>query len=199
MGLSTPILRKCKSLGEFSNLFIPNSSDYKADLIRCLTWVKTFKDISQTYNKHFQYTFTHDSPVKIAILDTGIDLNHPDFQYICSKPGKDTTMSETTSSVKGEEKQSERIKEQRNFCDDRNDADVTDIDGHGTHVAGIILRLAPRAELYIARVCQGNKSYGQGNMPNEKLKQSADAKKVRSDIVEVVSLFLFKIFNCVDI
>lgn len=33
---------------------------------------------------------------------------------------------------------------------------MTDFDGHGTQVASIILRLAPRAELYIARVCAGD-------------------------------------------
>lgn len=34
--------------------------------------------------------------------------------------------------------------------------DKLDLDGHGTQVAGLILRLAPRSELYIARICEGN-------------------------------------------
>jgi subtilisin family serine protease len=104
---------------------------------------------------------------------------------------------EPAGPARGEEAQIKRIKECRNFCGDRkNTEDVTDIDGHGTHVAGIILQLAPRAELYIARVCQGDESYGKSslapkaNVPNEKPKQSADATKVRPSRVEKVGLFL---------
>jgi subtilisin family serine protease len=133
-----------------------------------------------------------DDSVKIAILDTGIDRNHPDFQHPRSKPKKGGTISP----VKGEEEQIKRINACRNFCDDRKDVeDVTDVDGHGTHVAGIILQLAPRAELYIARVCQGDESYGRSssasktNIPNEMLKQSADAKKVHPSRVERARLF----------
>lgn len=37
---------------------------------------------------------------------------------------------------------------------------LTDLDGHGTQVAGLVLRLAPRAELYIARICEGNEGRG---------------------------------------
>ena len=142
-----------------------------------------------------------DEPVKVAILDTGIDRNHPDFQHPRSKPKKGGIISP----VKGEEEQIKRIKACQNFCDDRKDVeDVTDIDGHGTHVAGIILQLAPRAELYIARVCQGDESYGKSspapraNVPNEKLKQSADAKKVHPSRVERVGLFPLKISDCAD-
>lgn len=37
---------------------------------------------------------------------------------------------------------------------------MTDIDGHGTQVAGIILRLAPRAKIYVARVVAGDRNRG---------------------------------------
>lgn len=131
---------------------------------------------------------SNDEPVKVAILDTGIDRNHPDFQHPRSKPKKGIM-----SPVRGEENQIKRIKASQNFCDDRKDVeDVTDIDGHGTHVAGIILQLAPAAELYIARVCEGDESYGrssvtsEANVPNKQLKQSVDAKKVHPSRVERV-------------
>jgi hypothetical protein len=47
-----------------------------------------------------------------------------------------------------------RMKEARNFFTDieQEDNHVQDLDGHGTAIAGTILRLAPRAHLYIARV-----------------------------------------------
>jgi subtilisin family serine protease len=70
--------------------------------------------------------------VKVAVLDTGVDQDHPD--------------------LKG------RIKATRNFTGDDND--VTDEHGHGTHVAGIIAGsgpepgTAPDADLLIGKVCQ---------------------------------------------
>lgn len=160
-------------------------------MARSLEWGKTFKRLSEIYGSRFQHT-SSDEPVKVAILDTGIDRNHPDFQHPRSKPKKGGIIRP----VRGEEEQIKRIKASQNFCDDREDVeDVTDIDGHGTHVAGIILQLAPAAELYIARVCEGDESYGRSsiapkaNVRNEKLKQSVDAKKVHPSRVERVRFF----------
>ena len=81
------------------------------------------------------------SGIKIAVLDTGIKRDHPDF-YNDIKLCADTT----TDHVK-------------NGCDDKN--------GHGTHVAGIaaanagryklgIFGVAPNATLYIIKVCNNN-------------------------------------------
>ncbi|KAL7917439.1 hypothetical protein ACQKWADRAFT_306812 [Trichoderma austrokoningii] len=70
-------------------------------------------------------------PVKIAVLDTGIDKDHPDY-----------------------EAQQERIKATKLFSSDGQQSyeDVSDRCGHGTHVAGILLDFAPDAELYIAKI-----------------------------------------------
>ncbi|RDL36320.1 uncharacterized protein BP5553_05672 [Venustampulla echinocandica] len=67
--------------------------------------------------------------VKIAILDTGIDL------------GEDVISSLTDRIIKNE-----------SFLVD--DKSTDDLDGHGTHVAGLILRVAPNSELYIARIAK---------------------------------------------
>lgn len=154
-----------------------------------MQWGRTFRTLSRTYNDHFQYTHSDES-VKVAIFDTGIDQNHLDFLCPRSKPRN----SGKINSVKGEELQIDRIKACQNFCDDRSNIDdVADIDGHGTHVAGIILQLAPTTELYIARICQGDANYGHNSKqmnPRAQLKPLVGDKKVYPDRVERVSSFV---------
>jgi subtilisin family serine protease len=74
--------------------------------------------------------------VKIAVLDTGIDQTHGYIQRHW-KPG---------SGDRGFDR----------YRDFTTGADAftppQDTCGHGTHCAGILLRLAPYAELYVARV-----------------------------------------------
>ncbi|WP_327715344.1 S8 family serine peptidase [Streptomyces sp. NBC_00490] len=81
--------------------------------------------------------------VKVAVLDTGIDLNHPDLAGL---------IDETVSFVPGES--------------------VTDVNGHGTHVAGTIVGsgaasggdhrgVAPGADLVVGKVLGGEQGYGQ--------------------------------------
>ncbi|WP_327418615.1 S8 family peptidase [Streptomyces sp. NBC_01233] len=81
--------------------------------------------------------------VKVAVLDTGIDVNHPDFAGL---------IDGTASFVPGEA--------------------VTDVNGHGTHVAGTIVGsgaasggdnkgVAPGADLYVGKVLGGAEGYGQ--------------------------------------
>ncbi|MFI0989034.1 S8 family serine peptidase [Streptomyces exfoliatus] len=81
--------------------------------------------------------------VKVAVLDTGIDVGHPDFAGL---------IDGTTSFVPGE--------------------GVTDVNGHGTHVAGTIVGsgaasggenkgVAPGADLYVGKVLGGAEGSGQ--------------------------------------
>ncbi|WP_137991439.1 S8 family peptidase [Streptomyces vilmorinianum] len=81
--------------------------------------------------------------VKVAVLDTGIDTNHPDFAGL---------IDGTASFVPGEA--------------------VTDVNGHGTHVAGTIVGsgaasggdhkgVAPDADLFVGKVLGGAEGYGQ--------------------------------------
>ena len=68
-----------------------------------------------------------DRRLRVAVLDTGIDLLHDDFE------------------------DDERIVEKRNFISGDVD-DVADRDGHGTHMAGILLGLTQNVDLCVARV-----------------------------------------------
>lgn len=77
--------------------------------------------------------------VKIAVLDTGIDLGHPAF--------------------------ASNIRDYANFADGTVNSDVKDLEGHGTMVAGVIaaksfnrsiIGIAPEAQLYIGKVTHHN-------------------------------------------
>ncbi|MGW7428361.1 S8 family serine peptidase [Streptomyces sp. NPDC054861] len=81
--------------------------------------------------------------VKVAVLDTGIDVNHPDFAGL---------IDGTASFVPGEA--------------------VTDVNGHGSHVAGTIVGsgsasggdnkgVAPGADLFVGKVLGGAEGSGQ--------------------------------------
>jgi subtilisin family serine protease len=66
--------------------------------------------------------------VKIAILDTGLDLSHPDMLM--------------------------EYKDGRIKCHDFIDEStaIEDLDGHGTHCTSTLAKIAPNAEIYIGRV-----------------------------------------------
>ncbi|KAK7178833.1 hypothetical protein DPSP01_013881 [Paraphaeosphaeria sporulosa] len=140
---------------------------------------KTFDYLNSTVSKWLLYKPRYDKPIKIAVLDTGLDGDHEDFQR-----ARTTTFTgkfgDEPNPMHNEDPQINRIKSYRNFCtteqacdhnvtdQDNEDtlADVQDFDGHGTKVAGIILRLAPDSELFIAKVCIG----GERKLPAEESK-----------------------------
>ena len=72
-------------------------------------------------------------PIRIAILDTGIDITHPQLQAAL---GKGT------------------IKDYKGFPETLNP--LCDGHGHGTHCTSVLLKTAPNAVLYIARVADDN-------------------------------------------
>lgn len=99
---------------------------------------RAFDNIKEIYQRNFEL-HEKDGVIKIAILDTGFGPMSDDQNFM--------------------------IKSRKNFCDHRAEDDVVDLDGHGTAVAGIILRLAPRSEVYIARICAGVPDSGEPEHP----------------------------------
>ncbi|EHK50330.1 hypothetical protein TRIATDRAFT_81264 [Trichoderma atroviride IMI 206040] len=77
------------------------------------------------------------SSVKIAILDTGVDLSHPDF-----------------------EARVDNIKGKYNWLSPNSNKPhvITDRNGHGTFAASLILDYAPDAQLYIAKIAESEPS-----------------------------------------
>ncbi|KAI1140171.1 ankyrin [Hypoxylon sp. FL0543] len=115
---------------------------------------KTFDELMKTWQDYFDFKEA-DRKIRVAILDTGIDLHHEDWL----QPRALRFEHNRPVPANGEPRQIDRIKNRMNFCAGPEN-DVQDFDGHGTQVAGIILRLAPRAEIDVARVCIGNRNRG---------------------------------------
>ena len=82
--------------------------------------------------------------VRIAILDTGIDL--PEYALHTYED----RVKDFKDWILGEEGRSQ----------------WTDSDGHGTHSAGLLMKVAPEADIYVARVFEKQKS-GRGAVPTE--------------------------------
>ena len=81
--------------------------------------------------------------VKIAILDTGVDLGHPFFQNATGEhqqysPSKD------------------RLRECRSFV--HGEAGYCDRAGHGTQCTALLMDLAPNADIYVGRISAGGRS-----------------------------------------
>lgn len=67
--------------------------------------------------------------IEVAILDTGVEVNHPNFQRLRCQ-----------------------IKGYKSFVADDDGSALKDSHGHGTHIAGILLDLISFVDVYIAKV-----------------------------------------------
>lgn len=109
-------------------------------------WFRDVRDINEIILDPFRRTA--GKRVKVAILDTGVDMNHNIFK------NKDIR---------------KRIKKREDFVD--GDGDTTDICGHGTHCVAVLNRVAPWADIYVARVAVG---FEKGPDPDVVAKVSTD-------------------------
>ncbi|KAI1757959.1 pfs domain-containing protein [Xylaria castorea] len=98
------------------------------------TWKSKYCEV---YDKYIpsQLGGCHLVPVKIALLDTGLDLTHPDV-----------------------EARIESIKGKYNCLQERRRHSIHDRNGHGTFTASLVLDYAPDAELYIAKIAENKPS-----------------------------------------
>ncbi|OJK00429.1 hypothetical protein ASPACDRAFT_43016 [Aspergillus aculeatus ATCC 16872] len=94
---------------------------------------KWMKDFSAFCKVLISYSRDENVKIRVAVLDTGIDGEH--------------------AFVKARWHRQE-LKDQgyQDFSAEPAGLDACDVDGHGTHVAGLILRFAPSVDLYVARI-----------------------------------------------
>jgi major intracellular serine protease len=108
----------------------------------------------------------------VAILDTGIDTNHPDLK--------------------------DRIIDGRNFTFEGDENDITDRNGHGTHVAGTIaatengqgvVGVAPESQLLICKVLN---KYGSGGYQGitDAIRWAANWRGPNGEKVRVINMSL---------
>ncbi|KAI0379221.1 pfs domain-containing protein [Hypomontagnella monticulosa] len=98
--------------------------------LRYLNWKSKYQAVYEKFITDFASQPIFPS-VKIAILDTGIDLSHPDV-----------------------EARDDNIKGKYNWLDEDLKTGVHDRNGHGTFGAGLLLDYAPDAHLYVAKIAE---------------------------------------------
>lgn len=85
---------------------------------------------------------SNERKIRIAILDTGIDESNTFFRgVLCTRRERD-----------------DPVKEKKSFVGAPNECG--DTFGHGTNVAHLILKIAPEADLYIAKISDGGQNEG---------------------------------------
>jgi subtilisin family serine protease len=95
---------------------------------------KWFERLQDLVHKLLPHPPTDTRRVKIAILDSGVDLTHPTI--VCNK---------------------QRIMAKRSFLmQDSPREQAKDMIGHGTHILGLLLKVAPYADIYVARITKSH-------------------------------------------
>jgi hypothetical protein len=96
-------------------------------------WKKRVMDVYTTFIGEHEENSTL-SPIKIAVLDTGIDKTHPNLVA-----------------------REERIIKKYNWTNEDQKKAVGDNNGHGTFVANLLLDYAPGAQLCVAKIAEDSK------------------------------------------
>ncbi|KAK3936625.1 hypothetical protein QBC46DRAFT_345407 [Diplogelasinospora grovesii] len=106
----------------------------------------SFRNFRRPLNGHTQYT----KQAKIAVLDTGVDTSMSMFteELQAKIKGRKTFFCDTDD-----------LKDDTHNAKDVNDeAADEDPNRHGSHIVRWILRLAPSAHVYVARVVRNHKT-----------------------------------------
>ncbi|KAK6222241.1 pfs domain-containing protein [Colletotrichum tabaci] len=125
-----PMSGDYKSFQFFDDEAIPEAVSSEA----CYRYEKWKSDYMAVYDK-FIPDELDITPVRVAVLDTGIDMTHPDV-----------------------EARIERVKGTYNSLTDRHQSKVHDRNGHGTFTACLILDYAPDVELFVAKIAEKDPS-----------------------------------------
>ncbi|RYP30525.1 hypothetical protein DL767_006202 [Monosporascus sp. MG133] len=129
-----------------------------AKTMKYLTWRSEYEKVYEKFIKKHP-PGRPSKPVKIAILDTGIDRDH----YAI-------------------EAREENLKGRRNCCNE-SQKNVPDRNGHGTFAASLILDYAPDAELYVIKITD------EGNVrPDAKIVVNAINHAVDEWDVDIISM-----------
>lgn len=104
-----------------------------------------------------------DNLIKVAILDTGVDLRHPAFQ---------------------DYRQTGRLENGVDLVDPSNKDGDVDLDGHGTHMCHTLLKTAPYARVYPIRVFTKHEMLDESS--TDKDSQENDQKNISASRVAKV-------------
>ncbi|RSM19538.1 hypothetical protein CDV31_001698 [Fusarium ambrosium] len=117
-----------------SSLYDDQGETSQSDRIAAKGYLSDLAESTKRYIKPLtQDTPNERRPIKLAIIDSGIDLDNPRIRA-----------------------RKEQIGDTRNWTSDKPD-ECDDGCGHGTHVTRLILEVAPAVKVYIAKVSQRKK------------------------------------------
>ncbi|KAH6890696.1 hypothetical protein B0T10DRAFT_325096 [Thelonectria olida] len=120
------------------------SDKYTRDkAISALKWLQEFIKIDDDVFVPLTEQKTLPRKVKIAVLDTGCDLNTEFFDEMHNEADKQRIMGA----------------QWKDFIDDEKSPKPVDVDGHGTKITTALLMLLPRAEIFIGRVARTKEEF----------------------------------------